>query len=383
LIIGIIGDTHFGISKWYEDSIRQGRDAFLKAAQFSDAIIMTGDLFHSSKPNLNVLQDVVNILFETAKSKKWKVKVNGENRVPIIVIHGNHERQTRDNVNPIEFLSSLGLIINADDKVNIIESEDGEKVAVHAMGDIMDDHAKEKLTELNFKPIKECTNIFLFHQSLREAMYMGNKSWLSVKDLPEGFDLYVDGHIHNRKEFSDYRLLIPGSTVITQLEEQEMNEKGIYLYDTVKRAYRFMAIDYRPFIFRRLLFNNESLGDIEIKVKDEVKAILSKDYKMKPIIRIVLEGSVKKGINPRDLKINVKDPNADIILKNNLESQELENKIKMIRELREKKIPVREMGVRIIAEKLGYSSSDSDKLIELSELLSKLEENPDKVLDKL
>ena len=389
MIIGIIGDTHFGISKWHDDSLIQGRDAFAKATQLSDAIIMTGDLFDNPRPSLTLVKQIVEILSETAGAKKWKVKVNGgdkQNIPPIIIIHGNHERQSRDKVNPVEFLSHIGLVVNGDDKVITLENADtGEKVAVHCMGDVPDERAKERIAENGFRPVDKMPNIFMFHQSLREVMYMGNTQWLSVKDLPKGYDLYVDGHIHNRKELPEHKLLIPGSTVITQLEENETGDKGIYLFDTETRKLRFVPIAHRPFVYKKLKFNGEGIKEIEDKVLGEIDTVMSEKYAVAPIVRIVLEGKVKQGVNSNNLKFNFKYGRSDgaaVSVLNKLSSEDLERKVEMIKELREKKVPLREMGDRIISEKMGKDNGNVSPS-ELSQLLHDIEEDPESVVKNL
>lgn len=380
MIIGIVGDTHFGISKWYEESMSQGRDALVKAAKLSDVILLAGDVFHVNQPGIRVLNDVISIFREVGNIKEWDVQLfDGEDELhtpPIIAIHGNHERATRGNVDPVRFLSNLGLLVDADDRVIRIHKGD-DRVAVHCMGDVLDDLAREKLNQLNFKPLPGYVNLLMIHQSLQEVMFP-DPNILSVKDLPHGFDLYICGHIHTRHELPEHNLLIPGSTVITQLEEPETKEKGFYLYDTETKKLTFHPIKQRPFIFRTITFENGSLAEIEEKVKEEVNNILESfaGRDENPIIKIQLTGTVKPGVDLSGIKFKFNHP--DVYISSKLSSQELERKVQLIRELREKKVSLRDIGTMAIAKKLG--DVDVDKL---SQLLDIVEEDEKQALSMI
>jgi len=258
--IAIIGDTHFGYKRFEADSFKQGEEALLSAAEKADMLLLAGDIFDTRIPSMETLGKVASI-FEKLKHRKWNVvheKVEkGEKdkrKIPIAAIHGTHERRTKENVNPIQLLAKMNYLIDVDNNPVVFEKdnkeektgneEKAEKVCIQGMGGVPDDFAKNALRVLDPKPIPEMFNIFVMHQSIKELMYVGDKtnSLISLNDLPKGFDLYINGHIHDHKVSLNGKLIIPGSTVVTQLKENEQKNKGYVIYDTKKRKYEFVPI---------------------------------------------------------------------------------------------------------------------------------------------
>ena len=94
--IAVIGDTHLGYSRFYEDSFSQARAAFKDADKKSDIILFLGDLYDSRVPTLQVLGEAIS-LFRSISTK-------------VYAIHGNHERRSRGTLNPVELLEKAGLL---------------------------------------------------------------------------------------------------------------------------------------------------------------------------------------------------------------------------------------------------------------------------------
>jgi len=120
--------------------------------------------------------------------------------LPIAAIHGTHERRTKESVNPIQLLESMGYLINAHANAVIFEKEINgavERVAVHGLGGVPDSYAKEAIKAINYKPVPNAFNIFVFHQTVKEFVPV-DLDVMSIEDLPIGFDLYLCGHIHKR-----------------------------------------------------------------------------------------------------------------------------------------------------------------------------------------
>ena len=97
----------------------------------------------------------------------------------------------------------------------------------------------------------------MFHQSVYEILPFSD-DFIHYNELPKGFDLYVDGHIHSRVEADVHgkKFLIPGSTVLTQLKEGEQDDKGFILFDTQSYTYQFVKIKCRKFVFKNISFEN-------------------------------------------------------------------------------------------------------------------------------
>ncbi|MDE1851039.1 MAG: metallophosphoesterase family protein, partial [Candidatus Micrarchaeota archaeon] len=251
--IAILSDFHLGYDRFVEDAYKQAEEALTKASELADMMILPGDLFDIRNPRLEILAQGVN-LFRNVARKKWEARVvaySGNKKlytdIPIIAIPGTHERRAQNAGNSVELLSLAGLLIDASDATVEVE-KDGEKVAVFSLGGLSEEKVKETLKELNPTPVDGAFNVFQFHQSIYELLPFSN-DFIKFDDLPKGFDLYIDGHIHNKVESKVFGkpFLIPGSTVLTQLKDGEQEQKGFFLFDTKTKSYEFIPIESREF----------------------------------------------------------------------------------------------------------------------------------------
>ena len=137
--LAILSDFHLGYSPSFmhgeDDAFAQAREAMGLACEKADALLVPGDIFDSRTPTLDVMEQGIR-LFSVAQARKWKVRVEGkENAVPVIVIHGTHERRSQNFTNPVSVLESAGLVVDAHRGAVVLEKE-GERVAVHGLGGV-------------------------------------------------------------------------------------------------------------------------------------------------------------------------------------------------------------------------------------------------------
>jgi len=393
LKIAILGDFHLGYEKFLDDSFEQAETAFSEACKESDLVVLLGDLFDTRIPKQEVLARSFK-LFRIAWEKKWEAKLldyssRDERKnyasVPVVAIHGTHERRTKELVNPVELLEKAGFLVNAHAATAIFE-KNGEKVAVQGMGGVPEEYAKGALEAISPKPVEGAFNLFLFHQSMKE--FLPGESLMGIEDLPKGFDLYLCGHMHTRiseKLDNGALLLIPGSTVITQMRKDEMEGKGFFVFDTEKRESVFHKIQSRPFFYGELEFKEAGLEEIAAKVRKGLEKLLENKTAAKPIIKLKLKGTVAKGLNPSDLDMGalVKEfeNRAMVEIDKNLEFDNLRERIEKLRNLMESKLSVKEMGVEILKEKLkkyGFKSK-----VDVETLYSLLSEEGKGAADKV
>jgi DNA repair exonuclease SbcCD nuclease subunit len=106
LIIGILSDTHLGYPRFYDDSFSQFDEAFKAACHGSDLVIIPGDIFDTKVPRFEVIAQAMH-LFEYGRTKDWASKgikgMNGE--LPVVAIHGTHDRRSKDMINPVQLLA--------------------------------------------------------------------------------------------------------------------------------------------------------------------------------------------------------------------------------------------------------------------------------------
>jgi len=360
--IGIVADTHFGYSRFEADALSQGKEAILSAAGNCDALILAGDIFDSRVPKPETLAEVIKVMRHV--------------RVPVFAIHGTHERRSKGMVNPIEMLETAGLLRSVHNKAEIFE-KNGEKVAISGMGGVPDDLAKEALAAIAPKPLHGAFNIFMLHQSFSEYIF-AKSDMLSLDDLPDGFDLYICGHMHKNSVALEGKFLIPGSTVITQMRPEETGPKGYYIYDTKSRKPEFVPINSRPFFFKDLKFDKADMEKVRKACSEYINDCI-KHSKEKPIIRVKLTGSLASGVASQDLSLSVlsANENAFVQIDNEFEEATLKEKIEKIRNLREKRASVREIGMEMLRERLKENGAKPE---DAENLFSALSEDPDAVL---
>lgn len=330
-----------------------------------------------------------------AKNSGAKIK-KGEKtyeNLPVIAIPGTHERRTKGLVNVIDLLDSGGMLVNCHNKhitienghrakpddsdANSVCAENGERVSILGMAGVPEEYAADVVKAAKFSPLPSHFNIFMFHQTLKEVIPMA--PGISLEDLPNGFDLYVNGHIHWKRELktSDKTLLIPGSTVITQMRRNEMEKKGFWLYDTITKNYEFIYIDSRPFFFKEIYVENAT-GE---SVKNEVEKIIgeviaqNKDEKMRlPLIKIKVAGSLAKGIKSSAIDASVlarSFEKAEVYIDKEFNMLEtLKEKIELLRKLKTEEKSVAEIGIALLKEKLKENKFNLQNEEELFSLLS-------------
>ncbi|MCD6229249.1 MAG: DNA repair exonuclease [Candidatus Diapherotrites archaeon] len=425
--IAVISDTHFGVfwgSERESDSFEQGKEALFKAIELgADAILLPGDVFDSKVPKPEVMAKAMSIFLKVhefhAKKNTGKnngITVNGipSQAIPIIAIHGTHEMRHKEFTNPIQSMESAGLLTHLHMKPLVLskQSEDentSDSVGIFGFGGVPDKYAKQFLDSGIVKNPEADFNIFVFHQTLRELIPTGqDMDVLSTSDLPSGFDFYIDGHIHWRHEIELYSkklLLIPGSTVLTQMKPNEAvvhirtdpkngkvtekhndstARKVFFMLDTLK-AKQDIHLGLKPMDIRSqrdLYYIDLSFDSAEIEtITDECdkwvrKALESKpeNQRKKPLVRLRVSGSTENGEKSSDLDLNHMigkfSDQAIFSASKQLSAKSLKEKLEVLRQSHKEKLSVNELGLQILEEcleKRNYPQNQKPR--ELFELL--------------
>jgi DNA repair exonuclease SbcCD nuclease subunit len=355
--IAIFSDTHLGYARFEEDSYVQAGRVLVDAAAKADLILCAGDVFDTKIPKLETLRQAIDI-FRGVKT-------------PIYLIHGNHERRSRDLTNPVELLATAANLTLLDRSSTTFE-KGGEKVQVFGMGSVPEEYAEKELKAAleKFKP-EQAFKILMLHQSVKELV-PGGKDELSLKFLePLPFDLIVNGHIHNTIVKLDGRFLIPGSTVITQLKKDETAPKGYFLYDTKTKKAEFVKIESRAFFYEELHFKETGEAEVRDAIRQKVDAL--RKAHPNAIISIKLEGTLKPGLNGTDVKL---ERYEDVYLDNLLNIESLGARLEKIRDLRQENLSVRDLALKELSKKIDGKIT----LFDGAELFEKLVEGPDEAL---
>ena len=381
LRIAITSDFHLGYDRFREDAFKQAEETLEQASKVADAIIIPGDVFDMRVPRPDVLAEAINI-FRNLSKKEWGTKVTRVEAaskpytdVPILAIPGTHERRARGAENAVNLLGLAGLLVDVSDGYALL-GKGGETVMVYGIGGVSDERFGEAIKELDPKPMHGAFSIFMFHQSAYELLPFSD-DFVHLDELPDGFDLYVNGHIHSRQEKKVHGkpLLIPGSTVLTQLKGGEQEGKGFYLYDTKANSYAFNRIKSRPFAVVHVDCSDKGHDELGNSIKKEIDKVLSA-HDGKPVIRVEIDGKMKKGVRAIDIDLRgiesaYRGKAIVEIARPGMEEIGANTDIESLRKGTLDNISVKDYGLGVFIQKLRESKYDLDMSpTELFELLS-------------
>jgi len=375
--IAFLSDFHlgYGYNTELEDDSFDNADEAMEAALDSDLIVILGDIFDSRMPKTSVWARAIKILVKPLLHKATGVKLisctkelkkiseRTLHHLPVVALHGNHER--RHDTNAVEALENAGVLVHLHCQTVVFE-KDGIRIALHGMSSVPERYAAATMREWGPKPLPDCVNILLLHQSIDPYVYSPLEPLsLSVSNLPKGFDLIVNGHIHIACEdiVNGKPLLMPGSTVITQFEENEAKTKKGF-YEVVVKANK-IDFNFRPLENSRKFFYEKLTIDgsasMRVQIENKLNDILKAKTRKPPLIRLRISGK-KADVIEQELR-EIERAYADkavIRFVKELESPELVKKIEFLRNLREEKLSVEEIGMRLLKanlEELNFSSS--------------------------
>ena len=332
--IALIADTHLGYPRFEEDAFIQAERAFTDASDKADLILFAGDLFDMKIPKLETLNRAIHIFKEV--------------KVPIFAIHGNHERRTKDMVNPAQLIASTGVIDYLRTTSKVFE-KDGEKVQVFGLGSVPEEYATFAVKNAmeRFKPEEGAFKVLVIHQTLKELIPHADNE-LSIEYLETlPFDLIVNGHIHKTVSKLGGKILIPGSTVITQLKKEETEPKGYFLYDTKDKKAEFVEIPCRKFIYEEMEFQDAGESQITTAIKEKIGEIRKESPDA--IISIKVNGTLKEGLSSSDIRF---DGFENVFIDNKLNLDNLSARLEKIRNLRQENLSVRELAVKELNKKI-------------------------------
>ena len=325
-----LADCHLG--SWREPKLKElNSRAFEKAVDICikekvDFILISGDLFNTSIPSIDVLRETV------VKLKKLK-----DLNIQVYTIAGSHDFSPSGKT-MLDVLEQAGLVKNIakateeNGKLRLIFTKDN-KTGAKIAGMI---GKKGMLEKSYFKAIdKESLErekgfkIFMFHTALDELKpkELEKMDSAPISLLPKGFDYYAAGHVHVRmeKSLSGYKNIIyPGPLFPNNFSELEKETGGFYIYDNGK-------IEFKP-------INIINVHAVEIdcnhKVPEQITSevlskIQNKEF-LNTIVLLRLYGTLESGktseIDFKEIFNQLNEKNAYFVMKNTnkLETKEFE-----------------------------------------------------------
>ena len=386
--IAVISDTHLG-AKWGtergKDSLDQAREAIEHSLELgAELILIPGDIFDSKTPIPDVWAQAGRILSiphsrgqsalelsQTVEKNSGDIPSASLRGVPVVALHGNHERRTRGFVNPVQALEATGLLIHLHHSTIIFDTPTG-KLAIHGMSNVPEQQARNALALWSPRPVEGALNIFMLHQSVGKYVHSEKEiPTIDLADLPPGFDLYLCGHVHFHTEVKVHGkpLLLPGSTERTQLLQVEAKvPKGFYMLDLGDGlSYEFIELKcVRDFFYEEMNFSNIKIPELTSRVRAKIQEFLGGpkfNLEKLPLVRIRLLGTLAKeasrsDFDERAIVQEFADRALVVISKGDLTSPGMEEKVQLLRDLKGQRLPLDEMAMTLLEANLleaGYS----------------------------
>jgi DNA repair exonuclease SbcCD nuclease subunit len=376
--IAVLSDLHFGYghnTDLEEDSFDNAEEAMREVCKDAQLILVPGDIFDMRFPKTPMWTKAMKILSMpllvenrglrlVSSSKQLKeISQRTLGHLPMVALHGNHEVQG-ENTNTLQTLENAGMLVHLEKDVIVFEdANDGTRVAIHGMSWVPDRYAKEKLDEFLPKPIEGCVNILMLHQSISPFLFTPlEKPSLDADNLPKGFDIMIDGHLHwsaMQEAAGGTPLLFPGSTVITQFDKAEARaRKGYYeiiIEPKEKPKFLFKEIaGGRRFYFEDVKMDGSMRESVERKISSILENYRASPNGKKPLIKLKILGNESEYVE-QDVKEMEEKYGSEAVLRfvKELESPEIADKVEFLRNLREQKMSAEEIGLSILNKSLG------------------------------
>lgn len=289
--IAHLADTHLGYRQYgllereddFYDTFKKIIDDIIE--RNVDYVIHSGDLFEQPKPPIKALL--------VAQESFTKLM---ENNIEVYVIAGNHDILQRRNTSlPQELYENENFHIISTKNNQFILKEDIYLTGLPYIHKAHEDVVKEKLEELAVETKEHRHSILMLHGGITK--FFGFECEFELDTIPEGFDYYALGHIHERKldKFHNGILCYPGSTEIKnkgEIKEYEEKDKGYTLVsidDEIKAEYINIEIE-RKFIVEDIKYYelDERIDELINRINTE---ILSKTTKKPILILTIKEGN--------------------------------------------------------------------------------------------
>jgi DNA repair exonuclease SbcCD nuclease subunit len=386
MILGIFSDSHLGFGS--DDRFDEAFNRFKESIRIfkennADYLLHAGDLFDEAVPEQEVWKRAFECFNENsgafATLNKCQLSLGGKvcvKGIPIIAIHGTHEFRGKDFTNAISILEEANCLVHLHGGFVELE-KNGEKVFVHGMGGIPEKHAKDALMQYSPKPISGGANILLLHQSFKEFLPFDDDEMiatLSLSDLPSGFDLIIDGHLHwyDEQNLDGKRFLLTGSSIFTQMKKLESErEKGVFLFDTKTKKLTFIPFkEQRRLFYAKLNFVDAKPDDVISALNLKIEEFRSQfSGNIKPLIRIKLSGTLAKGYSQSDVSFSLPDW-AIFSVSKNLSAEAFEKKIQDIKALHMEKKSVGDFGVELLEKNTHEAKLGGFEVRRMFDLLS-------------
>jgi len=252
--------------------------------------------------------------------------------------------------------------------------ETGKKrVALHGLSSVAEIYAKEVVKKWKPKSFPNMKNLFLIHQNFQELLPNQPPEIMTYADLPANMDYHILGHIHwsqsDKHPKSKAPIVLPGSTVMTDLKWIESkSKKGIMIVDVKDRiSAKFVELKKSRILHYEVInAKGKKPSEITNEIQENIiKKIEYHNHELTPLLRYSIRGELAEGFIPSDVSLSAltKKYFERALVKidrSKLTSKTLGEKAKLISDLKQNKVSVEALGIKILSKKMKIK--DLDKL---------------------
>jgi DNA repair exonuclease SbcCD nuclease subunit len=298
-----LADVHLGAFR--EPRLREANlEAFIKAldmcrAEHVDFILVCGDLFHTSLPDMGIVERATAKLRETVDAG-----------IPVYVIYGSHDFSAAER-SIVDVLSSAGVFEKVtrasvnDEGAIVLERTSDERTGTVLAGLSGRKLGLDKSYYENLDASEVVNSpgpkVFCFHGAItemkpRELAEMAESMPASL--LPRGFDYYAGGHVHDRmtSEIPGWGLIAyPGPLFGDGYKDLESKEpRGFYI--VTLESGRPPELDFRALPARKTrLIEIDADGRSPEDVNRELKKKAEEAKADDAIVLVKVKGELSTG----------------------------------------------------------------------------------------
>jgi len=302
-----MADLHLG--GWREDTLREiGIKSFEKAVDISinenvDFILISGDLFDSSNPTIEVMA--------SAAKKLYQLK---ENNIGVYVIEGSHDFSPtgRTILKVFQEAGLLKKVTSADEvegKLRLRGVKDPKTgTLIYGVSGIRGslEKATYDVLDRSFLEQNDDKKIFMFHSAIQELKpsSLAHIEAMPISYLPKGFFYYAGGHIHEKGEFEldNYKnIVFPGALFANNIDELLIFKGGgfyIVEFDNGVISKKYVPVKIAPVIVLEINVDGLTSFSIEENIKNDIS---KKDF-TNSIVITKFKGKLEGNISSLNFK---------------------------------------------------------------------------------
>ncbi|MCD6371045.1 MAG: DNA repair exonuclease [Thermoplasmata archaeon] len=277
-----------------------------------DFILIAGDLFHNPIPDMDIVKKSVEIMKSAVDAG-----------IRIYAVYGSHDFSPGVS-SLLDVLASTGIFKKVvkleqnENKILLRETKDPSGISITGISGLSSSAEVKYFEHLDRDYLRKIPSpkIFVFHTTVEELKpsYIVDKNAIPKSLLPEGFDYYAGGHLHEKilSEKDGSPLIYPGALFGATYNDLDVLEKrGFFIVEDFKPRF----VEIKVCDFYKKIINADGLSATELQEK--LLSLAEENYEGKIVI-LKVKGELVSGkvgdINFHEIREKFKETAMDILL---------------------------------------------------------------------